>query len=47
MDWRVWTYLGFGTALVVTFLWIIIHYYRPQRKKNVETPKYRMLEDDE
>ncbi len=47
MDWHGWAYLIFGATLVITFIWIILHYYRPKRKKKVEEPKYRMLEDDE
>lgn len=46
MDWEVWAYFIFTVTLVVVFVGIIIHYYRPGRKKRVEEPKYRMLDDD-
>ncbi|NOX20176.1 MAG: cbb3-type cytochrome c oxidase subunit 3 [Nitrospirae bacterium] len=47
MDWNAWSYLIFGTTLVVTFLWIIVHFYRPKRKNKVEEPKYKMLDDED
>ena len=47
MDWNAWSYLIFGSTLVATFLWIILHYYMPKRKKKVEEPKYKMLDDDD
>jgi cbb3-type cytochrome oxidase subunit 3 len=40
-------YLVFGTCLVVLFLWIIIHYYSKKRHKNIESPKYKILEEDD
>jgi cbb3-type cytochrome oxidase subunit 3 len=43
----IWTYLGFTVLLGVVFIGIIIYYYSPGRKKKVENPKYRMLDDDE
>ncbi|HHN64049.1 MAG TPA: cbb3-type cytochrome c oxidase subunit 3 [Nitrospirae bacterium] len=47
MNWQSLAYLSFGTALVVLFLWIIVHFYRPKRKGHVEEPKYKMLDDDQ
>jgi cbb3-type cytochrome oxidase subunit 3 len=47
MDWSAWANFGYGAALVVIFLGIIIYYFSRNRKKTVEEPKYRMLEDDE
>jgi len=46
MDFSMWGYLGFTIALGVVFAGIIIYNYMPSRKKNVEEPKYRMLQDD-
>ena len=40
-------YLLYGLFLVVIFLAIIIYFYTPKRKDEVEGPKYSMLEDDE
>lgn len=40
-------YLGFTVFLGIIFLGIIFYYYAPRRKKKVEEPKYRMLDDDE
>lgn len=38
-------YLLFGVALVMLFGLIIVFYYSKKRKKTVEDPKYRMLDD--
>jgi cbb3-type cytochrome oxidase subunit 3 len=38
-------YLLFGFALVALFGLIIVFYYSKKRKKTVEDPKYRMLDD--
>lgn len=40
-------YLLFGCVLVITFAVIIKYYYSKKRHKEVEEPKYRMLEDDD
>ena len=40
-------YLLFGISLVVIFIGIIVFYYSSKRKRKVEEPKYRMLEDDD
>jgi len=29
------------------FVCIIVYYYNPRRKKEIEAPKHRMLKDDE
>ena len=39
-------YLLFGSALVILFLVIIVHYYSRKRHGKVEEAKYRMLDDD-
>lgn len=38
------------TVLFITLVGIVIHYYRPKRKEDVEQveqPKYTMLKDDD
>ncbi len=40
-------YFLFGLALSVTFLAIIVYYYGRKRHRQVEAPKYKMLEDDD
>ncbi|MCC6345554.1 MAG: CcoQ/FixQ family Cbb3-type cytochrome c oxidase assembly chaperone [Nitrospirales bacterium] len=46
-----WINVAVTIILVVTFVGIIWHYYKPKKKKKeieeVEQPKYRMLEDEE
>jgi len=39
--------LLYGVLLVVVFLAIIIYFYTPKRKDEIEGPKYSMLDDDE
>ena len=40
-------YFLFGLALSVTFLGIIVYYNSRKRRRQVEAPKYKMLEDDD
>jgi len=40
-------YLIYGIILVVTFVGIIVFYYSRKRKKTIEDPKYKMLQDDD
>jgi cbb3-type cytochrome oxidase subunit 3 len=40
-------YTLFTLLLVIVFVGIIVYYYNPKRKQNIEAPKHRMLEDDE
>jgi formate hydrogenlyase subunit 3/multisubunit Na+/H+ antiporter MnhD subunit len=40
-------YLLFGLSMVVALLIAIGVYYSRSRKKEVEEPKYRMLDDDD
>jgi cbb3-type cytochrome oxidase subunit 3 len=40
-------YLVFGTTLCALLAGIAVFYYRRGQKERVESPKYRMLEDDE
>ena len=46
MTWRAWLYFGFTTVLVVVLMGITVYYFRDKRKKTVEEPKYRMLDED-
>jgi cbb3-type cytochrome oxidase subunit 3 len=47
METQTLAYFLFGTALVVLFGIIIIHYYSKKRHDKVEEAKYKMLDDDE
>lgn len=40
-------YLLYGLLLVVVFMAVIFYCYHPKRKNDIETPKYRMLDDDD
>ncbi|KAA0257140.1 CcoQ/FixQ family Cbb3-type cytochrome c oxidase assembly chaperone [Deferribacter autotrophicus] len=40
-------YLIFGITLVVLFVFIIFFYYSKKRHHKVESPKYKILEDDD
>jgi len=46
MEWKAWLYFGFTTVLVVVLMGITVYYFRDKRKKTVEEPKYRMLDED-
>ena len=41
-----WAYIIFTAALAATLAGIIVHYGRAKRRDRVESPKYRMLQDD-
>lgn len=40
-------YLLFGATLCALLAGIAVFYYRRSRMERVESPKYRMLDDDE
>jgi cbb3-type cytochrome oxidase subunit 3 len=40
-------YLAFTIVLAVVMAGIMLYYFNPKRKKEVEEPKYRMLDDEE
>ncbi|MBM3162772.1 MAG: cbb3-type cytochrome c oxidase subunit 3 [Chlorobi bacterium] len=40
-------YLFFTLSLAAVFAGIILHYYNPGRKEEVERPKHTMLDPDE
>jgi len=45
-----WFKIGVTALLFLTLAVIVVHYYRPKRKEDaerVESPKYRMLGDDD
>jgi cbb3-type cytochrome oxidase subunit 3 len=42
----VWAYFFFTVLLGAVFAGIIAYNYMPSRKRAVEEPKYRMLQDD-
>ncbi len=45
-----WFKIGVTAILCLTLIIIVVHYYRPGRKEDaekVESPKYRMLDDDD
>jgi cbb3-type cytochrome oxidase subunit 3 len=41
-----WLYFGFIVLLTGTLIGIIFYYFQKKRKRKVEEPKYRMLDDD-
>ena len=41
-----WLYLGFNVLLAVVLAGIMVYYFRNRRKEKVESPKYRMMDDD-
>jgi cbb3-type cytochrome oxidase subunit 3 len=47
MGLKAWLYFGFTTLLSIVLIGIMVYYFRNKRKDKVESPKYRMLEDDE
>ena len=46
MNWDGLLYLGVTFGLFVVFAIIVIRTYSRKRKKTLESPKHRMLEDD-
>jgi len=46
MSWQGVAYVSFTVTLGVVFAWIIWRTYRPSRKDLVETPKFRMLDEN-
>ena len=46
MTGKAWLYFGFTVLLTVVLIGIAVYYFRDKRKKKVEEPKYRMLDDD-
>ncbi len=46
MTWKAWLYFSFTALLTLVLAGIAVYYFRAKRKKRVEEPKYRMLDDD-
>ncbi len=46
MGFKALLYLGFTTLLTVVLIGIMIYFFRSKRKDSVESPKYRMMEDE-
>ncbi|MCK9420452.1 MAG: cbb3-type cytochrome c oxidase subunit 3 [Nitrospirae bacterium] len=46
MGFKAWLYFGFTMLLVVVLLGIMVYFFRSKRKDRVESPKYRMLDDE-
>lgn len=47
MDWASLLYLGITFGLFAIMAVIVYRTYRKDRKKEMENPKYRMLDDDD
>lgn len=47
MSYEAWAYFLFTFALFVVLVFIILYYFNPRRKKEVEAPKHRMLDGEE
>jgi cbb3-type cytochrome oxidase subunit 3 len=47
MGFKAWFYFGFTALLTVVLIGIMVYFFRSKRKDTVESPKYRMLEDDD
>jgi cbb3-type cytochrome oxidase subunit 3 len=46
MGWKAWLYFGFTALLAIVLTGIMVYYYQRKRKQKVESPKYRMMEED-
>jgi cbb3-type cytochrome oxidase subunit 3 len=46
MTLKAWLYFGFTLVLAFTLAGIMAYFFRSKRKDRVESPKYRMLDDD-
>ena len=47
MTFKAWLYFGFTAVLALVLAGLMVYFFRSKRKDRVESPKYRMLEDDE
>jgi cbb3-type cytochrome oxidase subunit 3 len=43
---KAWLYFGFTALLAFVLAGIMIYFFRSKRKERVESPKYRMMEED-
>ena len=46
MGYKAWLYFGFTMVLALVLAGVMIYFFRGKRKDRVESPKYRMLDDD-
>jgi len=46
MEFKAWLYFGFTAVLALVLAGLMVYYFRSKRKDSVESPKYRMLDDD-
>ena len=46
MGYKAWLYFGFTTVLALVLAGLMVYFFRSKRKDRVESPKYRMLDDD-
>jgi len=46
MEFKAWLYFGFTALLVLVLTGVMVYFYRNKRKDRVESPKYRMMDDD-
>ena len=43
---KAWIYFGFTTLLSIILIGIMVYFFRNKRKDRVESPKYRMMDDE-
>jgi cbb3-type cytochrome oxidase subunit 3 len=46
MTFKAWLYFGFTVVLALALAGVMVYFFRSKRKDRVESPKYRMLDDD-
>jgi len=46
MEFKAWLYFGFTALLALALAGIMVYYFRNKRKDRLESPKYRMMDDE-
>ncbi|NTW58305.1 MAG: CcoQ/FixQ family Cbb3-type cytochrome c oxidase assembly chaperone [Nitrospirae bacterium] len=46
MSVNAWLYFGFTALLALVLAGLMVYLYRSKRKDRVESPKYRMMDED-
>jgi cbb3-type cytochrome oxidase subunit 3 len=46
MGFKAWLYFGFTALLAVVLAGIMVYFFRRKRKDSVESPKYKMMDDE-
>jgi len=46
MAFKAWLYFGFTAILTLVLAGIMVYFFRNKRKDRVESPKYRMMDDE-